>query len=66
MILDTTANKAINTIKGWNVAVYQKLNVSTEEIVDTEKIQDTVAELLILINDQMTRRMKLEDWIKVG
>ena len=66
--LNAAANKAVDTNKEQNTAADKELNTAADEAVDADKKRDAVAdkqlnavaEPLLLIKDQITRWMKIE------
>ena len=58
--LNAAANKAVDTDKERNTAADKELNTAADEAVDADKQLNAVAEPLLLIKDQITRWMKIE------
>ena len=54
MILNTTADKAVNADKKQDIVADKKLNAVVDNTINTNKRWDTTAEPLMLIKDHIT------------
>ena len=72
--MNATANNAIDADKRKDTVAHKKLNVVADKVINIDKRQDATAgkqlnitvEPLMLIKDQIIRRIKLRGWIRVG